>query len=117
MVARLQLVEQRRKRALGHQFEEKLHFIFRRRGHDRIRALDALSVGLDSQSGVLARNKMELTSTADAKHPQIGSEIDALGYLRAVKFFLGSCHSLLALAIEILSQIIRSAQSIGHGDA
>jgi hypothetical protein len=35
---------------------------------------------------------MELSSAADAEHPQIGSEIDALGDLRAVELFVRNRH-------------------------
>src|ERR1035437_3913653 len=92
LVAGLHLVQQRRKRAFRHQFEEKLHFSFRRRRRNRIWTLDALSISLDSQRRVLPRDKVELPSTADAEHPQVGSEIDALGNLRVVELFIGNRH-------------------------
>jgi hypothetical protein len=35
---------------------------------------------------------MELSSAADAKHPQVGSEVDAPGDLRVIKLLIGNGH-------------------------
>ena len=85
-------MEQRRKRTLGHKLEEELHFIFRRRGCNRIGTLNPLPVCLDAQCGVLPRDKIKFSTAADAELPQIGGEIDTLGNLCAVEFFVGNGH-------------------------
>jgi hypothetical protein len=39
---------------------------------------------------------MELASAADAEHPQVGSEIDALGNLRVVELVVENRHLLVS---------------------
>src|SRR6267378_3147172 len=84
-IAGLQLVEFWRERSLRHQLKEKLNFIFRGRGGDRIRTLDALASLFHAERGVLPGEKVEVLSRLNAEHPQVGREVGALGDARAIK--------------------------------
>src|ERR1700693_4161231 len=92
VVAGLQLVELGRKRSVGHQFEEKLDFIFGRRGRNRIRALDALTVFFDTERGVLSGKKVEALARLNAEHPKVWGEVNAPGNPRMIKPVVRSCH-------------------------
>src|SRR6267154_597605 len=91
-VAGLQLVEFWRERSIGHQFEEKLNFIFRGRRGDRIWTLDALASLFHTERGVLPGEKVEVLSRLNAKHPQVGREVSALGDSRVIKLVVRSRH-------------------------
>src|ERR1022692_1365796 len=91
-VARLQLVQSRGECAIGHQFEEKLHFVFRGRRCDRIRTFDALPALLYPQRGVLPRKKVELYPRLDAELPEVGREIHTLGNPRLKELVVQNRH-------------------------
>src|ERR1700722_7901671 len=91
-VARLQLVELGREGSVGHQFEKKLDLIFGRRGRNRVRALDAFAVFLNTERRVLSGKKVEALARLNAEHPKVGGEVNAPGNARMIKLVVRSCH-------------------------
>ena len=76
------------------------------------RALDALAVVFDTECCVLAWDKVEFASAADAEHPQVGSEVDTPGDLRVEKLFVWNRHH-LSLPSNFLSKLSRAVQGTG----
>jgi hypothetical protein len=58
---------------------------------------------VDSERGILPRDKIEFASTTDAEHPEVGSEINAFRDLRAVELLVGNRHLTWLSASKICS--------------
>src|SRR6267378_5101616 len=73
-IPRLQSVQQGSESSFRHKLKEELNLLLRRGRDDRIRALDALAIFLNSQSGVLSGYKLEIGARINPRHPQVRGE-------------------------------------------
>src|SRR5882762_7751168 len=92
-IPRLQSVQQGSESSFRHKLKEELNLLLRRGRDDRIGALDPRAIFLNSQSGVLSGDKLEIAARINPRHPQVRREFFPLDKTRAKKFVFQTRHS------------------------